>query len=182
MTGFLVDIFQVITLSGRPGEWTKQEKGQRVTHCSCALLPWLIWLRPLYFELYCQAVCTWKLWHLPLSWFDYKRMRLNLINPNVLKVNTVCMWRFWVCPIYGSTLKERLVYEVILLNKILMNHLLSKNMQWNYASFTWHLWRSTTENKNFVKLLTICQTIDISLCASRKIIFWLHYNETFNVK
>ena len=53
-----------------------------------------------------------------------------------------------------------------------MNHLLSKNMQWNYASFTWHLlYRSTTENKNFVKLLTICQTIDISLCAARKIIF-----------
>ena len=52
-----------------------------------------------------------------------------------------------------------------------MNHLLSKNMQWNYASFTWHLWRSTTENKNFVKLLTICQTIHIFLCAARKIIF-----------
>ena len=32
-------IFQVITLAGRPGEWTKRETGQRVTNCSCALLP-----------------------------------------------------------------------------------------------------------------------------------------------
>ena len=29
----------------------------------------------------------------------------------------------------------QLVYEVILLSKILRNHLLSENMQWNYASF-----------------------------------------------
>ena len=85
MLGTLVDIFQVITLSGWPGEWTKRETGQRVTHCSCALLPWLMWLRPLYFELDCQAVCTWKLWHFPLSWFVYERIRLNLINPKVLK-------------------------------------------------------------------------------------------------
>ena len=86
MPGSLVDIFQVITLSGRPSEWTKQETGQRVTHCSCALLPWLMWLGSLYFELYCQAVCTWKPWHLPLSWFESERIRLNLINPKVLKV------------------------------------------------------------------------------------------------
>ena len=29
----------------------------------------------------------------------------------------------------------QLVYEVLLLSKILRNHLLSENMQWNYASF-----------------------------------------------
>ena len=30
----------------------------------------------------------------------------------------------------------QLVYEVILLDKILKIHLLSENMQWNYASFS----------------------------------------------
>ena len=39
-----------------------------------------------YCELYCHAVCTWKLWNLPLSWSVYARIRLNLINPRVLKV------------------------------------------------------------------------------------------------
>ena len=35
-----------------------------------------------------------------------------------------------LCPFYGSTVKEmQFVYKVILLNKILRNHLLSKNMQ-----------------------------------------------------
>ena len=43
------------------GEWTKRETGQRVTHCSCALLPRLMWSGP-YCEFYCHAVCTWKLW------------------------------------------------------------------------------------------------------------------------
>ena len=37
-----VAIFQVITLAGRPGEWTKRETGQRVTYCSCAFLPRLM--------------------------------------------------------------------------------------------------------------------------------------------
>ena len=70
-------------------------------------------------------------------------------------------------------MKEWLVYEVILLNKILRNHFLSENMQLNYASFNglpliisctrswnlaWHLlWRSTTESKNIVKLLAMSQ-------------------------
>ena len=34
----------------------------------------------------CQAVCTWKLSNLPLLWFVYERIRLNLINPRVLKI------------------------------------------------------------------------------------------------
>ena len=72
------------------------------------------------------------------------------------------------------------VYEVILPNKVLRNHLLSENMQWNYASlnvtliisctrswnFAWHLlWRSTTEGKTVVKFLAISQTIH-SKCAA----------------
>ena len=34
----------------------------------------------------CHAVCTWKLSNLPLLWFVYERIRLNLINPRVLKI------------------------------------------------------------------------------------------------
>ena len=73
MPGSRVEIFQVITLGGRPGEWTK-----RVKHCSCALLPRLVWSGP-YCELYCHAVCKWKVWNLPLSWFVYERIRLFTI-------------------------------------------------------------------------------------------------------
>ena len=72
----------------------------------------------------------------------------------------------------------QLVYEVILLNKIVGNHLLSENMQY-YASFNgtiiisctrswnfaWHLlWCLKTESKNIVKLLTISQPIHIVCC------------------
>ena len=69
-------IFQVIMLSGWPGEWTKRETQQRVTHCSCALLPLLMWSDP-YRDLYFHAVCTWKVWNLPPSWFVYGRMPLK---------------------------------------------------------------------------------------------------------
>ena len=75
----------------------------------------------------------------------------------------------------------QLVYEVILLNKILSNHFLSENSQWNYASFNvtlnylmhctrswnfaWHfLWRSTTEGTNIVKYLAISQAIFTVCC------------------
>ena len=77
-------------------------------------------------------------------------------------------------------MKEWLVYEVILLNKILRNHFLSENMQLNYASFNglpliisctrswnlaWHLlWRSTTESKNIVKLLAMSR-ISHTVCC-----------------
>ena len=77
-------------------------------------------------------------------------------------------------------MKEWLVYEVILLNKILRNHFLSENIQLNYASFNglplivsctrswnlaWHLlWRSTTESKNIVKLLAMSQ-ISHTVCC-----------------
>ena len=72
----------------------------------------------------------------------------------------------------------QLVYEVILLNKIVGNHLLSENMKY-YASFNgtiiisctrswkfaWHLlWCLKTESKNIVKLLTISQPIHIVCC------------------
>ena len=56
MPGYRLEIFQVIMLAGLPSEWTKRETGQRVTHCSCPLLPRLMWSGP-YEELYCHADC-----------------------------------------------------------------------------------------------------------------------------
>ena len=79
MPGSRVEIFQVITLAWWPGEWTKRETDQRVTHCSCALRPRVMWSGP-YCELNCHAVCTWKLWNLLLSWFVYERIRFQEIT------------------------------------------------------------------------------------------------------
>ena len=65
-----------------------------------------------YWELYCHAVCTWKLWNLLFSWFVYERNRLDLIKPRVLKISVthaVCTWRCWtngLFPVYGSKVKE----------------------------------------------------------------------------
>ena len=69
----------------------------------------------------------------------------------------------------------QLVYEVLLLSKILRNHLLSENMHHSMLpliisytrslNFGWHLLRrSTTESKSIVKLLAISQTIHIVCC------------------
>ena len=65
--------------------------------------------------------------------------RLDLISPRVLKITVrhpVCTWRCCTLPLLRFE-RERmqLVYEFILLNKILRNRLLSEHMQWNYASF-----------------------------------------------
>ena len=128
-----------------------------------------MWSGP-YCDLYCHAVCTWKLCHFCSSW-------LNLINPRVLKIavtNAVCTWRGWTLPLLRFECERmQLVYEIILLNTILRNHLLSENLQWNYGSFNvypylsharsqnfaWHLLcLLTTEGKNIVKLLAISQT------------------------
>ena len=92
-----------------------------------------------YCELYCHAVCTWKLWNLSLSWFVYERIRLILVNSRVLKItvtNEVCTWRCWTLPhLRFERERMQLVFEIILLNKILRNDLLFENLQWNYPSF-----------------------------------------------
>ena len=99
MPGSQVAIFQVITLSRRPGKWTKQETGQWVTHCSWALLTWLMWSGP-YCELYCHAVCTWICFGIsPLSRFVYERIRLDLINPRVLKRKRSLQEIRWTLPL-----------------------------------------------------------------------------------
>ena len=51
----------------------------------------------------------------------------------------------------------QLVYEVILLNKILRNHLLSENMQWSYASF------NVTLNYLMHEIMGICLTSSLAL-------------------
>ena len=55
-------------------------------------------------------------------------------NPRVLKItvtHAVCKWRCWTLPLlWFEREKMQLVYEIILLKKIL-----SENLQWNYASF-----------------------------------------------
>ena len=95
------------------------------------------------------------------------RLRLNLINLRVLKIEHTLQWRCWTLPLlWFDRERMQLVYEVILLNKILRNHLLSENRHhsmlpfsctgtWNFA---WHflaIGSSTTESKNIVKLLAI---------------------------
>ena len=158
MPGSLVKFFQVITLAGRPGEWTKRETGQRVTHRSCALLPRLMWSRP-YCELYSHAVCTWKLWnYFPLSWFLYERIRLNLINPRVLKIERgVHEKKLDSAPFTVGPWKNATCLEVILLNKILRNHLLSENMQGNYASI------NVTLNYLLHEIMEFCVTSSLAL-------------------
>ena len=128
-------------------------------------------------ELYCHPVCTWKLWNLPILWFVYERIRLKIINPRVLKIERGLYVKMLDFPLLRFD-RERmqLVYEVILLNKILSNHFLPGNLQWNCASFSvtlnylmyctrswnfaWHLlWHSPTEGTNIVKHLAISQAI-----------------------
>ena len=85
----------------------------------------------------------------------YERIRLNLINPRVLKItvtNAVCTeWRCWTLP-FSRVERERmqLVYEIILLNKILWNHLLSfrNSLQWNYALSNVKINRLTSISSN----------------------------------
>ena len=56
------------------------------------------------------------------------------INPRVLKItvtHAVCPWRCWTLPLLRFERDRiQLVYEIILLNKILRNHLLSEHLQW----------------------------------------------------
>ena len=64
--------------------------------------------------------------------------RLDLISPRVLKITVrhpVCTWRCCLPLLRFERERMQLVYEFILLNKILRNRLLSEHMQWNYTSF-----------------------------------------------
>ena len=99
-----------------------------------------MWSGP-YCKLYCYAFCTLrvlKLWNLVRVRL-YERIRLNLINARVLKItvtNVVCTWRCWTLPLLRfEPERMQLVYEIILLDKIWRNHVLSEKLQWNYASF-----------------------------------------------
>ena len=96
----------------------------------------LMWSAP-YCELGCHAVSTWKLWNLPLSWFVYERIRLNLINPRVLKIERGLHVKMLDSgPFYSSTVTECNLFtsSFCLIRFSEINHLLSENMKWNYAS------------------------------------------------
>ena len=133
---------------GRPGSCIK---GTKVTSAELASPDHVI---RLYYELYCHAVRTWKLWSLPLSWFVYEKNRLDLISPRVLKItvtHAVCTWRYWTLPLlHFERERIQLVNEFILLNNILRNRLFSEHMQWNYASvtFTSNRLMSTSSKKH----------------------------------
>ena len=125
MQGSRVEIFQVITVAGQPGEWTKRETGQRVTHCSWALIAGS-----------CDQSLTVSciVTQFARESFGICRFRglciqLYLIDLRVLKIKRSLHVKML------DRERKQLVYEVILLNKIWKNHLHSENMQWNYASF-----------------------------------------------
>ena len=110
-------------------------------------------------ELACPAhVIRPSLWLvLPCNLHVYKSMRLNLLNPRVLKLTVthpVCEWRCCTLPVLRFE-RERmqLAYEIVLFNQILRNHLLSEHQQWNYASFKVKIKRLTSVSSNkFIKL------------------------------
>ena len=137
-----------------------------------------MWSGP-YWKLYCHAVCTWKLWNLPLSWFVQERIRPNLINPRVLKIERGLHVKMLDSAPF--TWRNATCWRDYLLKGILRNHFLSENMQWNYASFnvtlnylmheimefcvTSSLARDNWEQKiNVVKLLAISETIHTVCC------------------
>ena len=102
-----------------------------------------MWSGP-YCKVYCYAVCTLHVKALEFAALVvrvrlYERIRLNLINARVLKItvtNVVCTWRCWTLPLLRfEPERMQLVYEIILLDKILRNYVFSENLQWNYSSF-----------------------------------------------
>ena len=84
----------------------------------------------------CHAVCTWKLSNLPLLWFVYERIRLNLINPRVLKIERGLHVKMLdSAPFTVQPWKNATCLRGHFAQKDLRNHLLSENLQLNYASF-----------------------------------------------
>ena len=97
---------------------------------------------------------------------------LNLINPRVLKItvtNAVCAWRGWTLPLLRFECERmQLVYEIILLNTILRNHLLSENLQWNYGSFNVYPYLSHARSQNFAWHLLCLLTKFLTVVRSYK--------------
>ena len=94
---------------------------------------------------------------LPRILYVYESIRLNLLNPRVLKLtvtHAVSKWRCCTLPFLRFE-RERmqLVYEIVLFNKILRNHLLSEHQQWNYASFKVKIKRLTSVSSNKINKL-----------------------------
>ena len=112
------------------------------------------WWGP-YCELYRHAVCTWKLWNLPLSWFVYERIRLNLIIPRVSKIERSLHVKMLDSMLFNKILRNHLLFEICteIMHHSMLPLLISCTRSWTFA---WHLlWLLTTESKNIVKLLAI---------------------------
>ena len=89
--------------------------------------------------------------------YVYESIRLNLLNPRVLKLtvtHAVSKWRCCTLPVLRFERESmQLVYEIVLFNKILRNHLLSEHQQWNYASFKVKIKRLTSVSSNKINKL-----------------------------
>ena len=92
-------IINIVAL-GWPFSWNTEIKVTSAELASLTTGPVrLMWSGP-YCELYCHAVCTGESFGICCfgAWFVYERIRVNLINPRVLKIivrNAVCSWRCW---------------------------------------------------------------------------------------
>ena len=116
-------------------------------------------VRPLLaWELYFHSVCTWRLWNLPLSWFVYERIRLNLINPRVLKIErSLHVEMLDSALLWFDRKKVAACFEDLSLSKILRNHFLSENRQRNYVSF------NVTLNYLMHEIMECCVTSFVAL-------------------
>ena len=100
-----------------------------------------------YCEMHCNAVCTWKLWDLPLLWFVYERNWLDLINLQGFYLS---------CKQFANAEDSwRTIKGYCFLSKILQNHLLSEHMQWSYASF--NVTRNRLMSTSSKRKLSNCQ-------------------------
>ena len=157
MPGSSVEIFQEITLAGRPGESIKRKTWQRVTHCSCALLPGS-------FDQALTVICIVTQFareSFGICGFRGSCMREYDLSNQTKRLKN----RTWfacedvgLCPFCGSTVKEcNLFTRSFCSIGFLRNHLLSENMQWNYAPF------NVTHNHLMHKTMEFCVTSSLAL-------------------
>ena len=79
---------------------------------------------------------SWSLHMKALEFAAFVVRVWDLINPRVLRIERSLHVKCWTLPLLQFNHERmQLVYKVSWLDNILRNHLLSDNMQWNYASF-----------------------------------------------
>ena len=138
-----------------------------------------MWSGP-YCELHCHAVCTWKLWNLPLLWFVYKRIPVNLINPRVLRV---CTWRCWTRSLLRlDSERISLVCEVILSNSLPKPFTLCAARCYYFSKGKFKLFNSLFHSV-YQSLFSIADLFAVVICGSylTKInaVLWPSARQTF---